>query len=189
MIVTVDGSMIGRFIEDLEAFHRYADERLDLIEQNRNQKAKSDEFTALDSEDCDENGSKVVDREKFRVELRAAVVAYKHLEATEVVDREKFRVELRAVMAEAIGKMRVNVVVEEGSLMMKVYQGEGKRIEKEKEEKMKKIEMIIRKSGDDQEGEREINSEIVGPKKVKKKRSMKFLNCCACFGKYYAENS
>ncbi|KAJ8432747.1 hypothetical protein Cgig2_011670 [Carnegiea gigantea] len=227
MIVTVDDPMIGRFIEDLEAFHRYADDRLDLIEQNRNQKAKSDEFTALDSEDCDENRSKVVDREKFRVELRAVMATVaEDLEAfnryadekldlieqnhtqkaksdefmaldseyydenrSEVVDREKFRVELRAVMAEAIGKMRVNVVVEEGSLMMKVYQGEGKRIEKEKEEKMKKIEMIIRKSGDDQEGEREINSEIVGPKKVKKKRSMEFLNCCACFGKYYAENS
>ncbi|KAJ8432749.1 hypothetical protein Cgig2_011672 [Carnegiea gigantea] len=171
--------MIGRFIEDLEAFHRYADERLDLIEQNRNQKAKSDEFTALDSEDCDENRSKVVDREKFRVELRAMIVMVdglmtrrfvEDLEAfnryadekldlieqnrtqkaksdefmaldseycdenrSEVVDREKFRVELRAVMAEAIGKTRVNVVVEEGSLMMKVYQGEGKRIEKEKE--------------------------------------------------------
>ncbi|KAJ8423144.1 hypothetical protein Cgig2_011889 [Carnegiea gigantea] len=225
MIVTVDGSMIGRFIEDLEAFHRYADERLDLIEQNRNQKAKLDEFTALDSEDCDENGSKVVDREKFRVELRAvdSLRIWKHStdmrmkkldlieqnrtqkaksdefmaldseycdeNRSEVVDREKFRVELRAVMAEAIGKMRVNVVAEEGSLMMKVYQGEGKRIEKEKEEKMKKIEMIIRKNRDDLEGEREINSEIVGPKKVKKKRSMKFLNCCACFGKYYAENS
>ncbi|KAJ8432741.1 hypothetical protein Cgig2_011664 [Carnegiea gigantea] len=95
---------------------------------------------ALDSEYCDENRS-------------------------EVVDREKFKVELRAVMVKAIGKMWVNVVVEEGSLMMKVYQGEGNRIEKEKEEKMKKIEMIIRKSGDDQEGEREINSKIVGPKK------------------------
>ncbi|KAJ8423146.1 hypothetical protein Cgig2_011891 [Carnegiea gigantea] len=147
----VDGPMIGRFVEDLEAFNRYADEKLDLIEQNRTQKAKSDEFMAPDSEYCDENRS-------------------------EVVDREKFRVELRAVMAEAIGKMQVNVVVEEGSLMMKIYQGEGKRIEKEKEEKMKKIEMIIRNSGDDQEGEREINSEIVGPKKVKKKRMQKIVD-------------
>ncbi|KAJ8419718.1 hypothetical protein Cgig2_007634 [Carnegiea gigantea] len=167
MIVIVDGPMIGRFIEDSEAFNRYADERLDLIEQNRTHQAKSNEFMPLDCEDCDENRSEVVDREKFRVELRAAMAA----------------------TAEAIGKTPVNIVVDEGSLMMKVYEGEVKQIEKEKEEKMKKIEMTIRKCGDDQEGGREINGEIVGLKKVKKKRSMKFLNCCACSGKYYADNS
>ena len=64
-----------------------------MIEQNRTRKVKSDEFTALDSEDCDENRS-------------------------EVVDREKFRVELRAVAVEAIGKTPVNMVVDEGSLMI-----------------------------------------------------------------------
>ena len=40
LIVMVAGLMIGRFIKDLEAFNRYADERLDLIEKNRTQKVK-----------------------------------------------------------------------------------------------------------------------------------------------------
>ncbi|KMT13588.1 hypothetical protein BVRB_4g081900 [Beta vulgaris subsp. vulgaris] len=114
-----------------------------------------------------------------------------HDDEFEAVDLESYKAELKEMMkavAQGIGNTPVSVLVEEGSVFLKVYEVEIVRIKKEKEEeKMKNMKKI--------EEERESNKSLkkgevmASPKKIKKKNSFDFLNFCACSGKQFVEHN
>ncbi|KAK9732816.1 hypothetical protein RND81_04G024200 [Saponaria officinalis] len=116
------------------------------------------------------------------------------------VDLEKYKVELRGMMlavAQGIGNTPVNVMVEEGSFLSKVYEFEISRIQMEKQEEEKKTMKIEEEK---EKGKFNLNNIINGNnervkivtrnnKSLKKKSSFNLSSFCACSGKQFVDNS
>ena len=157
----IDGPMINRFIEDSETFQTCANERFQSLHQIE---GKVIESIAFDQEQEQNNVYPTVDLQKYKEELKA----------------------MMKVVAQGIGNTPVNVLVGEGSLLLKVLEFETARIIKEKdaEEEEKRKKKIL--------SDREINT-ILNPKKIlisrKPKKKSSLLDFCACSGKQFAENN
>ncbi|KAK9691774.1 hypothetical protein RND81_09G219000 [Saponaria officinalis] len=106
-------------------------------------------------------------------------------------------------VAEGIGNTPVNVLVEEGSFMKKVYEFEITRIEREKleeDEKMKnkiaqiekemKYGCLINRVNENvvDDDEKIVHVVITKKKRLRKKGSFSLLNFCACSGKQFVQD-